>query len=72
MVERARIYQIGSAREWMKLLLGNTQPILIGLQEKIAALSLQLQSAAAADQPRGPGEDDQRHHRSRDWRLAQV
>jgi len=41
--------------EWMKLLLGNTQPILIGLQEKIAALSLQLQNAAAADQPRGLG-----------------
>jgi transposase len=41
--------------EWMKLLLGNTQPILIGLQEKIAALTLQLQSAAAADQPRGLG-----------------
>jgi transposase len=35
--------------EWMKPLLGNTQPILIGLQEKIAALTLQLQSAAAAD-----------------------
>jgi transposase len=40
---------------WMKLLLGNTQPILIGLQQKIAELTLQLQSAAAADQPRGLG-----------------
>ena len=41
--------------EWMKLLLGNTQPILIGLQQRIAELTLQLQSAAAADQPRGLG-----------------
>jgi transposase len=41
--------------EWMKQLLGNTQPILIGLQQKIAELTLQLQSAAAAHQPRGLG-----------------
>jgi len=41
--------------EWMKELLSNSQPILIGLQEKIAALTLQLQSAAAPKQPRGLG-----------------
>ena len=41
--------------QWMKQLLGNTQPILIGLEQKIAELTLQLQSAAAADQPRGLG-----------------
>jgi transposase len=41
--------------EWMKELLGNTQPILIALQEKIALLTLQLQSAAVPDQPRGLG-----------------
>jgi transposase len=40
---------------WMKQLLGNTQPILMALQQKIAQLTLQLQSAAAADQPRGLG-----------------
>jgi transposase len=40
---------------WMKELLGNTQPILIALQQKIAALTLQLQSAASAEQPRGLG-----------------
>jgi transposase len=40
---------------WMKELLGNTQPVLIALQQKIAALTLQLQSAAASDQPRGLG-----------------
>ena len=41
--------------EWMKELLQNSQPILLGLQEKIAALTIQLQSAAAANQPRGLG-----------------
>src|SRR6058998_2219551 len=40
---------------WMKELLGNSQPILLGLHEKIAALSLQLQSAAGPKQPRGLG-----------------
>lgn len=42
--------------EWMKELLGNTQPILIALQQKIAELTFQLQNAAAADQPRGLGQ----------------
>src|SRR5947207_10956326 len=32
--------------EWMKELLLNSQPILLGLQQKIAALTLQLQVAA--------------------------
>src|SRR6266540_3248215 len=40
---------------WMKELLGNSQPILLTLQEKIIALTLQLQSAAAPKQPRGLG-----------------
>ena len=40
---------------WMKHLLSNTQPTLIGLQQKIAALSLQLQAAAEPRQPRGLG-----------------
>jgi transposase len=40
---------------WMKELLGNTQPILMALQQKIAALTLHLQSAASAEQPRGLG-----------------
>ena len=39
----------------MKELLQNSQPILIGLQEKIRALTLQLQTAAASSQPRGLG-----------------
>src|SRR6266705_3763683 len=32
---------------WMKELLGNSQPILVGLQEKITSLTVQLQAAAA-------------------------
>src|SRR5213083_477019 len=40
---------------WMKELLGNSQPILLTLQEKIAALTIQLQSAADPKQPRGLG-----------------
>jgi transposase len=41
--------------QWMKKLLQNSQPILIALQEKISALTAQLQSGAAPDQPRGLG-----------------
>src|SRR6266496_4272423 len=41
--------------QWVRELLGNSQPILFALQEKIAALTLQLQSAAAPNQPRGLG-----------------
>jgi transposase len=41
--------------EWIKELLQNSQPILIALQQKITALTLQLQSAAVPDQPRGLG-----------------
>jgi transposase len=41
--------------EWMRELLQNSQPILLGLQEKISALTIQLQSAATAIQPRGLG-----------------
>src|SRR5216684_2298431 len=41
--------------EWMKELLQNSQLILLGLQQKIAALTIQLQRAAAPRQPRGLG-----------------
>jgi transposase len=40
---------------WMKELLANSQPILLALQQKIGALTLQLQSSAAPNQPRGLG-----------------
>jgi len=41
--------------QWMKTLLGNSQPIMVGLQEKIRGLTVQLQAAAGANQPRGLG-----------------
>jgi transposase len=41
--------------QWMRELLLKSQPILLALQEKIALLALQLQSAAAPNQPRGLG-----------------
>src|SRR5438874_7791376 len=41
--------------QWMRAMLSNSQPILLALQEKIAALTIQLQNAAAPDQPRGLG-----------------
>ena len=41
--------------QWMRELLLNSQPILLALQEKIALLTLQLQNAAAPNQPRGLG-----------------
>jgi transposase len=41
--------------EWMKELLQNSHPILLALQEKIRALSAQLQAAANPEQPRGLG-----------------
>jgi transposase len=40
--------------EWMRELLQNSQPIVIGLQQKIDVLTIQLQSAASK-QPRGLG-----------------
>jgi transposase len=40
---------------WMKELLSNSQPILLALEAKIRALSVQLQSAAAPEQARGLG-----------------
>jgi len=39
----------------MKELLSNSQPILLALEEKIRALTQQLEAAAAAPQPRGFG-----------------
>jgi transposase len=41
--------------EWMRQLLCNSQPILLALEEKIRALTVQLQAAASPGQPRGLG-----------------
>ena len=40
---------------WIKELLNNSQPVLLALEEKIRALTVQLQVAAAPNQPRGLG-----------------
>jgi transposase len=40
---------------WMKELLCNSQPILLALEEKIRALTVQLQASASPNQPRGLG-----------------
>src|SRR5438067_11489199 len=40
----------------MRTLLLNSQPILLVLEEKIRALTVQLQSAAGPNQPRGLGQ----------------
>ena len=52
---KPRTFAALPAPQWMKELLANSQPILVALQQKIAALTVQLQSAAAPDQPRGLG-----------------
>src|SRR5881409_360140 len=48
---KPRTFAVLPAPQWMKELLQNSQPILFALQEKIAALTLQLQNAAAPKQP---------------------
>ena len=52
---KPRTFALLQVSDWMKALLQNSQPILIGLEEKIAALTVQLQRAASPDQPRGLG-----------------
>jgi transposase len=52
---KPRTFAALPAPHWMKELLKNSQPILLGLQEKIAALTVQLQSAATSKQLRGLG-----------------
>jgi len=52
---KPRTFTALPAPQWMKELLANSQPILVALQQKIAALTVQLQSAASPEQPRGLG-----------------
>jgi transposase len=52
---KARTFAQLQVPEWMKELLSNMQPILLALQEKIRALTAQLQAAADPKQPRGFG-----------------
>ena len=52
---KPRTFALLQMPAWMKELLANSQPILVALQEKIQALTQQLQRAAGADQARGFG-----------------
>jgi transposase len=52
---KRRTFAALAVPEWMKQLLENSQPILLALEEKVRALTAQLQSAAAPNQPRGLG-----------------
>ena len=52
---KQRTFASPSVPKWMKELLLNSQPILVALQEKIHALTLQLEAAAQPKQPRGLG-----------------
>jgi transposase len=52
---KARTFAVLEVPPWMKQLLENSQPILLALEEKIRALTAQLQRAASSGQPRGLG-----------------
>src|SRR5438874_3504756 len=67
---KARTFAALTVPQWMRELLLNSQPILLALQEKIALLTVQLQSAAAPNQPRGLGKMTSViiHREIGDWR----
>lgn len=52
---KARAFAALAVPDWMRVMLGHTQPLLLQLEAQIRALTVQLQSAAAPDQPRGLG-----------------
>ena len=52
---KRRAFAMLSVSQWMRELLGNSQPILLALQQKIDQLTLQLQNAAIEEPPRGLG-----------------
>ena len=52
---KVRAFAALNVPQWMRQLLGNTQSILLALQEKIDQLTLQLQNAATEEPPRGLG-----------------
>jgi transposase len=52
---KRRTFAALAVPEWMRELLNNSQPILLAAEEKIRALTVQLQAAASPQQPRGLG-----------------
>src|SRR5205809_1005511 len=52
---KRRTYAALAVPAWMQELLKNSQPVLLEVEEKIRALTAQLQAAANSKQPRGLG-----------------
>ncbi|MFZ1218096.1 MAG: IS110 family transposase [Chthoniobacterales bacterium] len=52
---KRRTFAALAVPKWMKQMLENSQPILLALEEKMRALTVQLQGAAVPEQPRGLG-----------------
>ena len=52
---KERTFAALSVPDWMGELLSHSQPVLLGLEAKIRALTLQLEGAARPNQPRGVG-----------------
>jgi transposase len=52
---KRRAFAALAVAQWMRDLLGNTQPVLLALQQKIDQLTLQLQNDATQEPPRGLG-----------------
>lgn len=52
---KQRAFAALSVPDWIRVLLQNTQPIVLSLQSQIDQLTLQLQNAATAEPPRGLG-----------------
>jgi transposase len=52
---KRRTFAALAVPEWMRELLNNSQPLLLALEEKIRAMTVQLQAAASPGQPRGLG-----------------
>jgi transposase len=69
---KVRAFAALNVPQWMRQLLGNTQPILLALQEKIDQLTLQLQNAATEEPPRGLGKMTSVIIRSGDRQLAPL
>src|SRR6266567_1141943 len=69
---KPRTFAALPAPQWMQELPANSQPILVALQQKIVALTVQLQSAASPEQPRGLGKMTSVIHRSGDWGLEPL
>lgn len=69
---KRRIFAALAVPEWMKLLLANSQPVLLALEEKIRSLHRPTSERGRCWATPRPGDDDQCRDRSRDRQLAPV